>query len=386
MDFPKSVPNVGLVDGRFVDESNVTGQVGSLITADWGNAMTSEIINVIEAAELVPEEGNDAQLLDALNRIVIRTIPDAMPIATETDLGAVKLASVEETKTGTNKQKAVTPLGVHQAIDKKAVTGSVFRKVISSKTLLSSDLGLVVVDATEGVTSVTLPAATPVLGVRDVIVRRMDNTDNRLIVVAGGDDRIKMHTHLNAAGYPFLVLMGAGDWWHLRSDGAGSWWPVGRSDSTPLGRIAFDSTTVIPSGGYGPVSGSVFIRAEWPWLWDHAQQSGMLTTEAGRVGMEGGWTSGDGVATFRGPEARGEFFRVLDDTRAVDISRVAGSSQAASEILSGGAEGRSADVRNYDKRTAVSDSRLTGSSTSAAHHWDAIRPRNIAYPGRIKLI
>ncbi|MCI8210284.1 hypothetical protein AUC61_12120 [Pseudomonas sp. S25] len=386
MDFPKSVPNVGLVDGRFVDESNVTGQVGSLITADWGNAMTSEIINVIEAAELVPEEGNDAQLLDALNRIVTRTIPEAMPTATETNSGAVKLASVEEAQTGTNKQKAVTPFGVHQAIDKKALMASTLRKVAASKTLLSSDLGLVIVDATMATVSVTLPASTAALGIRDVILRRADNTDNRLSVVASGGDKIKMHTHLSADGYPFLMLMGAGDWWHLRSDGAGGWWPVGRSDTTPLGRVVFDTGIAVPPGGYGPMSGSVFVRSEWPWLWDHAQQSGMLTTEAARVGMEGGWTSGDGVATFRGPEARGEFFRVFDDARAVDISRVAGSSQAASEVLTGSGEGRSADVRNYDKRTAVSSGRLTGSETSSAHHWDAIRPRNIAYPGRIKLI
>lgn len=386
MDFPKSVPNVGLVDGRFVDESNVTGQVGSLITAEWGNAMTSEIINVIEAAELVPEEGNDAQLLDALNRIVTRTIPDAMPTATEMDSGAVKLASVEEAQTGTNKQKAVTPFGVHQAIDKKALTAATVRKVSASKTLLASDLGLVIIDAAVVTVSLTLPASTPALGVRDVILRRADNTDNRLSVVASGDDKIKLHTHLNAAGYPFLVLMGAGDWWHLRSDGAGSWWPVGRSDSTPLGRIVFDSTMALPPGGYATVSGAVLVRSDWPWLWDHAQQSGMMATESTRVGMEGGWTDGDGVNTFRIPEARGEFIRVLDEARAADVSRVAGSFQAASEVLTGSGEGRSADVRNYDKRTAVSSGRLTGSETSSAHHWDAIRPRNIAYPGRIKLI
>lgn len=43
-------------------------------------------------------------------------------------------------------------------------------------------------------------------------------------------------------------------------------------------------------------------RAEWPWLWDHAQQSGMLGTEATREGNEGKWSSGDGAVTFRAPE------------------------------------------------------------------------------------
>lgn len=84
------------------------------------------------------------------------------------------------------------------------------------------------------------------LGVVDVIVRRVDNSGNRLVVQAAGANKIKFHTHLNADGYSFLVLMGAGDWWHLRSDGAGSWWPVGRCDTTALGRPVMETTTAFP--------------------------------------------------------------------------------------------------------------------------------------------
>ena len=40
MDFPKSVPNIGLVDGQFVDENVSTGTPGSLIPSAWGNAVT----------------------------------------------------------------------------------------------------------------------------------------------------------------------------------------------------------------------------------------------------------------------------------------------------------------------------------------------------------
>ncbi|PGR44779.1 phage tail protein, partial [Bacillus cereus] len=40
MDYPKSVPSVGLVDGRFVDENPVAGTPGSLIPAVWGNSVT----------------------------------------------------------------------------------------------------------------------------------------------------------------------------------------------------------------------------------------------------------------------------------------------------------------------------------------------------------
>lgn len=33
---PKSVPGVGLVGGKFVDENTATGQQGSLIPSVWG--------------------------------------------------------------------------------------------------------------------------------------------------------------------------------------------------------------------------------------------------------------------------------------------------------------------------------------------------------------
>ena len=66
MDYPKSVPNAGLVGGKFVDEDVVNGTPGSLIPASWGNAITSEVLNVIEAAGLVPDEGDLTQLLQAV--------------------------------------------------------------------------------------------------------------------------------------------------------------------------------------------------------------------------------------------------------------------------------------------------------------------------------
>ncbi|UXZ97505.1 phage tail protein [Pseudomonas phytophila] len=367
MDFPKSVPNVGLVDGRFVDESNVTGQVGSLITADWGNAMTSEIINVIEAAELVPTEGQNDQLVGAIREVLSREI------------------------------------------DKRALTKAALFRLSASATLVPADLGLVILDASSSALTVTLPASNAALGVRDVVLRRIDNTSNRLKVQAAGADKIKLHTHLNETGYPFFVLMGAGDWWHLRSDGAGNWWPVGRCDETPLGRIVFDTSTVLTPGGYGSMSGVVFVRSEWPWLWDHAQQSGMLTTDAARVGLEGCWTSGDGASTFRGPECRGDFLRVLDESRGVDPGRVLGSWQKGSlsalDINIPGVQGVCSNLPDaaasrlrlgYDGGDAslYAGSVLAGANPgvtwpipgAAEVSYGVTRPRNVAYPGRIKII
>lgn len=271
----------------------------------------------------------------------------------------------------------------------------------ASATLTAGQEGLVLIDASAGPVTVTLPAANRRI---DFILRRTDNSGNRLAVQATGADRIRFHTHLRAEGYPFLVLMGAGDYWHLRSDGAGNWWPIARLDSDALGRPVFETTTLFSPGGWGALAGSIFARAEWPWLWDHALLSGMLTTEAERVGMEGGWTSGDGVMTFRGPEGRGEFLRVLDDSRGVDPSRSPGSGQAPENLahvhdvvvagpqVTGGAQfvPDSAKTVTYAQMLYTDefpgDNRSVTPTDWAASGGAESRPRNIAYPGRIKLI
>ncbi|MCQ3029322.1 phage tail protein [Pseudomonas syringae] len=336
MDFPKSMPDIGLVNGQFVDENITTGQAGTYIPSSWGNAVTHEVLNVIEAAGLTPDEGDYTQLMVAVNRLSSRYAP-------------------------------------------------VLRYISESHTFTSSDLGLALINASQTTLTITLPSSNSALGVRDVIVHRVDSTGNRLKVVAAENDTIKLHTHLNASGYPFLILMGAGDWWHLRSDGAGNWWPVGRSDATPLGRVVLDTSKGFPPGGYGAVSGSIFVRSEWPWLWDYAQQSGMLTTDAQRSALYGCWTTGDGTLTFRGPEMRGEFLRVFDESRGLDASRIAGSHQDDAfrshthvNFIAGqksGASSPGADSAVYG-----------GGYVTGATGGTETRPHNIAYPGRIKLI
>lgn len=69
MDFPISVPGIGLVDGKFADEDPLVGTPGSLIPAQWGNGVTLEILNVIQAAGLVPSELNNTQLRAAITAL-----------------------------------------------------------------------------------------------------------------------------------------------------------------------------------------------------------------------------------------------------------------------------------------------------------------------------
>ncbi|PIF52351.1 hypothetical protein CLU80_4824 [Pseudomonas sp. 29] len=70
MDYPISVPSIGLVNGKFVNEDAVAGTPGSLIPAEWGNAVTEELLNVIKAVGQVPAEADLTQLLKAIKGIV----------------------------------------------------------------------------------------------------------------------------------------------------------------------------------------------------------------------------------------------------------------------------------------------------------------------------
>ena len=69
MDYPKSVPSVGLVNGKFVNEDVVAGLPGSLIPATWGNDVTDELLNVVKSAGLEPSETDATQLLQAVKKL-----------------------------------------------------------------------------------------------------------------------------------------------------------------------------------------------------------------------------------------------------------------------------------------------------------------------------
>lgn len=113
MDFPKSVPGVGLVGGQFVDENQTTGQVGSLIPAKWGNDVTTELLGVIDEAGLEPDEENPQQLRQAVKSIVDKVAP----VATK--------AEAETSDEGTaDNIKRMTPLRVFQAIKARLVNAT----------------------------------------------------------------------------------------------------------------------------------------------------------------------------------------------------------------------------------------------------------------------
>lgn len=99
MDFPKSVPGVGLVGGQFVDENPSIGQQGSLIPAAWGNAVTQELLAVIREAGIEPDEDQTDQL-----RMAIRSM-----WATVEKPGVLRKASSADMLDADCDDAAVTP-------------------------------------------------------------------------------------------------------------------------------------------------------------------------------------------------------------------------------------------------------------------------------------
>jgi hypothetical protein len=72
VDYPISVPSIGLVGGKFADEDPLAGTPGSLIPAQWGNAVTDEILHVIIGAGITPDELNNTQLLAAIKAVILQ--------------------------------------------------------------------------------------------------------------------------------------------------------------------------------------------------------------------------------------------------------------------------------------------------------------------------
>ncbi|MEW9678715.1 hypothetical protein [Pseudomonas sp. TE50-2] len=95
MDYPKRIPNVGLVGGKFVDENVSTGLPGSLIPSAWGNAVTDELLAVIKAAGLTPSEDDNAQLLQAIQGLAASDVKRAVRVATTGPIALSGLQSID---------------------------------------------------------------------------------------------------------------------------------------------------------------------------------------------------------------------------------------------------------------------------------------------------
>lgn len=74
MDYPKADPRVGLHNGKFTDGSSDGTVKPSLDPASWSNAVTDEILNVIVAGGLVPDELDHGQMAVAVANMIANAL------------------------------------------------------------------------------------------------------------------------------------------------------------------------------------------------------------------------------------------------------------------------------------------------------------------------
>jgi len=132
MDYPKSVPSAGLVNGRFVDENPLMGTPGSLIPAAWGNGVTQEIVNVIKAGELTPDETKNDQLLQAIQLVTAKGWSQdlALPLAAlplPTIASADGRLAITPAAATTSGGRVSIPAGVYISIGQEVVSGRLGR-------------------------------------------------------------------------------------------------------------------------------------------------------------------------------------------------------------------------------------------------------------------
>ena len=243
MDYPKSVPSVGLVNGKFVDENPVTGQVGSLISSDWGNAVTDELLNVIRAGGKEPAEAEHDQLLAAIKAIVRDSIPPEKIRSTLAEYGITDAYTKSVTYTKAEieallKNMSALPVGAMVPFPKGTVPAGFLEvdgSVQSAATYpdLAAYLGTTFNTGGEGAGNFRLPESRGEffrgwdhgrgvdsgrsIGSRQAatIVSAGDGTKTSAAVVSfynGADDSIEAHkSRLNSDGTPSFPLNGVSD-------------------------------------------------------------------------------------------------------------------------------------------------------------------------------
>jgi hypothetical protein len=196
VDYPISVPSVGLVAGKFVDEDPLLGTPGSLIPAQWGNAVTQEILNILSAAGIAPSEVVNDQLLTAIRGKTL--------FVTQPQFDAT--------------QGVATTAFVKGALG----NDSGFTNLVGVTTLNASHAGKLIYAGAGGNYTVTLPSAVAVV----------PGTKLRIVMFASQPcfiaTQLAQSIYVNGGTPLSTITLGLGDSLTVETDGT-NWYAVGGS-------------------------------------------------------------------------------------------------------------------------------------------------------------
>ncbi|MGR3893014.1 tail fiber protein [Pseudomonas sp. 1176_21] len=392
MDYPKSVPNIGLVDGHFVDENPVTGQIGSLIPAAWGDSITQEILNVIKGAGLVPDESNVAQLLQAVTSISASDYKRSVRCATTGPIALSGLQTIDGvTVTAGDRVLVKDQTNAAQNWIYTAGVGAWVRAQDANESIECTPGHVVPVQSG---TNNALSAwqlsntAVPTLGTTPLVFIKVRGK----IVAPGtyGKVTVDEQGRVTAGTNPSTLAGHNITDTYTKTEVEAL---LSKASALPVGVMAALPVNKIPPG-WLEVDGSAQSIAAYPDL---------------AAFLGGAFNNGtEPAGYFRLPESRGEFLRGWDHGRGIDAGRELGSWQkgsvhsfdigpAVGSVADRSGATTATDARSglgYDageradytlaQTVSVAGSNVTGITDSSEIAWGATRPRNVAVMWCIK--
>jgi microcystin-dependent protein len=150
----------------------------------------------------------------------------------------------------------------------------------------------------------------------------------------------------------------------------------------PVGSIMAFPANTNPTG-WLKLNGAELVRNSYSRLWNFAQTSGNIVSEASWSSSLGSFSTGNGSSTFRIPDLRGEFVRGWADGKTVvdESTRVIGSNQADifkthNHSIRGGSVPVGGPARLRDLTHEGNNSFVTNSNSDGG--GNETRPRNVA--------
>lgn len=269
---------IGTSDSAFHDGNPSTGELGTIVTADWLNAVQAstmdlqdELLSVLAAASIANDPAVKTQILAAINKLSKLNMQSGSATFA-TDTGAANAYVVSLTPA------LVAPRGEGQVIRFKVTNANTGACTIN-----------------DGISTV------PLVG---LALSELQGGE----MAAGGDAWVQWNSTVGTGSYVLLFCTNG-----ALQVPAGTKPGHAINNSQITGAVAHFAMTTPPTG-WLKANGAAISRTTYAALF-----AAIGTT----------YGTGDGSTTFNLPDLRGEFLRGYDDSRGVDASRVFGSTQSA---------------------------------------------------------